>query len=277
MLAIGQFNQLSISRLSDFGAYLCTPEGVEVLLPRNETAANAEVGQIMDAFIYLDSEDRLVATLKQPKAQVGQCAFLKVAEINDVGIFLDWGLPKDLFLPFSEQAKPMEVGNNYLVYLYLDQQNRILASAKLDRFFDKTEPNYQRGDKVEAIIAGRTELGYKAVVDQEFWGVLYYNEVFERLRVGMKVTAYITKQRDDLKLDLRLTHPTKPLVEGLEARIMERLIQEGGYLGISDKSDPKLITAVFNVSKAAYKKAIGSLYKQKKIKLSKKGILLADE
>lgn len=277
MLQIGQLNTLTISRLDQQGATLAAVEGLELQLSQHETPSDAQVGNQLTVFVYLDSDDRLAATLKQPMAQVGQCAFLKVAEINNTGIFLDWGLPKDLFLPFSEQQKPMEVSHSYPVYLYLDQQNRILASAKLDRFLDKVEPSYQRGDAVDIMVTGRTELGFKAVVDNKFWGVLYYNEVFERLRVGHRCRAYINKQREDSKLDLRLQNPTQAMSNELEARILQRLKEEGGYLAISDKSDPKLISAVFNVSKGAYKKAIGSLYKQRKVKLSKSGILLSEE
>ncbi|GGB08996.1 CvfB family protein [Agarivorans gilvus] len=274
MLEIGRLNQLTVIELADLGAYLDGGEWGDILLPTKELPEHLAEGDELTVFVYRDNEQNLLATRQTPKVQVGECANLLVKEINDVGIFLDWGLEKDLFLPFSEQQQPMEVDRHYVVYVYLDNQQRITASNKLDRYIDKSPHHYQRGDKVQLLIAGRTELGYKAVVNHQHWGVLYYDQVFKRIRAGYSCEGYIQKVREDQKLDVSLEPIGIKKAIDIGEQILTKLEQEQGYLALSDKSSPQAIAAIFGVSKATFKKAIGRLYKEGLITISKTGIVL---
>ena len=203
---IGKFNELKVVAIADNGAYLDGGDLGEILLPNRYLIESIQVGQYINVFLYSDSADRLVATTQTPLAQVGEFVSLKVIQVNKMGAFLDWGLPKDLLVPYNQQHTAMEVGKYYLVRVFLDQRTeRIAASSKLDKFIDIWPAEYQQGDKVNLIIGGKTDLGFKAIVNDLHWGLLYDNEIFQPLRIGKKVTGYIKQVRSDGRLDLILT------------------------------------------------------------------------
>ncbi|CAM5189186.1 CvfB family protein [Alishewanella longhuensis] len=274
MIALGTLNTLTVKKQVKFGYYLDGLSWGEILLPNNVAPANLEIGQELSVFLYLDSEDQLIATTERPRIMVGQVAMLPVVAITKVGAFLNWGLKKDLLVPFSEQQIPLKEGQHYLVYCYVDLSNRIVASTKLDRHIHKTPANYQIGDKVAIIVSEQTDLGYKVVIEHQHWGVLYKNEVFKPLRRGDKLTAYVMKVRDDGKIDLRLVSTTHKQAQELTDKVLYKLTQNGGKLALTDKSSPEQIYDAFGVSKKAFKQAIGALYKEKKIVITEQGLIL---
>lgn len=277
MMSLGTLNTLTVKKQVKFGFYLDGESWGEILLPNNVAPAGLQPGQQLSVFLYLDSEDQLIATTERPKVMVGQVAYLPVVASTKVGAFLDWGLKKDLLVPFSEQQIPLKVGQHYLVYCYVDVSNRIVASTKLDRHLHKTAAPYKEGDKVDIIISEQTDLGYKAVVNHQHFGVLYKNEVFKPLRRGDKLTAYVVKVRDDGKLDLRLNKATFEQANVLGNQILKQLKANGGKLALTDKSAPELIYQQFGASKKAFKQAIGTLYKERKIVITEQGLLLVPE
>ncbi|MNZ29562.1 hypothetical protein D3C78_468130 [compost metagenome] len=265
MALIGRFNSLQVVKHTDFGLYLDGGPDGEILLPRRYIPAGepCEIGDWLNVFVYLDSEDRIIATTQKPKVQVGGFASLKVVEISHVGLFLDWGLPKDLFLPHSEEKRPLQVGDYCVVHVYLDPRTRrITATARLDRYLDNTQPNYKPGQAVELLVAERTDLGFKAIVNGKHWGLIHKNELFKFLRVGMQETGYIREVRADGKISLSLQPIGQGAADSLGEQILAKLRAEGGSLALSDKSPPELIAKLFGVSKGNFKKAIGGLYKQ---------------
>ena len=278
MITIGQYYSLEVIKTVDFGFYLDAEDLGEVLLPRKHAPHDLAIGDTIDVFIYLDSEDRAVATTQKPKAKVGEFAYLKALAITEVGAFLDWGLDKDILVPFAEQHRKMEVDHSYLVYLYIDQRDgRIAASSKIDKFLDDDRPhNFRPQQAVNLIIANSTELGFKAIINNSHWGVLYSNDVFQRLSFGQSKKGFIKKIRPDGKIDLSLQG-------GQETRdkyakiILLYLNKENGFAPVHDKSDPQLISKLFGMSKKAYKKAIGGLYKQRIISIEKDGIRLIEK
>lgn len=274
MLALGKINRLTVKKQVKFGFYLDGLSWGEILLPNNVAPKDLQIGQTLEVFLYLDSEDQLIATTERPKIKVGEVAMLQVVATTKVGAFVNWGLKKDLLVPFSEQQLPLKEGQSYLLYCYVDNSNRIVASSKLDRHLHKTPSPYQAGDKVDIVISEQTDIGYKAVVNHQHWGVLYKNEVFKPLRRGDKLSAYIVKVRDDGKIDLRLNAATYKQALELTAQILTKLEQNAGKLALTDKSSPEQIYASFGVSKKAFKQAIGTLYKDKKIVIAEHGIIL---
>lgn len=278
MALIGRFNTLQVSKFTDFGLYLDAGADGEILLPKRYIAKQEalEVGDWLNVFVYLDSEDRVIATTQKPKVQVGGFASLKVVEINSVGLFLDWGLSKDLLLPHSEEKRPLQVGDYVLVHVYLDPRSRrITATARLDRFLDNSPATYQVGEQVELLIAERTDLGFKAIINERHWGLLHKNELFRFVRSGMRETGYIRELRDDGKINLSLQPVGAEQRDVLAERIVEALQAAGGFLPLSDKSPAELISQQFSVSKGNFKKAIGGLYKRGVILIGDDGIRLA--
>ena len=275
MITIGKTYTLKAVKKLDFGVYLDAEDLYEVLLPKKYVPRDLKIGDDIEVFLYLDSEDRPVATTLIPKAQLNEFAYLPVVDINNMGAFLDWGLEKDLFVPFGEQHRPMEMGRSYIVYLYLDKiKGRITASSKIDKFLDDERPhNFTPQQAVKLLIANSTDLGYKAIIENSHWGVLYSNEVHQRLSFGQSVDGFIKRVRDDGKIDLSL-QGGKETRDKYERIILGYLKQQGGFAQVHDKSDPKLISDLFGMSKKAFKKAIGSLYKQKIINIEKDGINL---
>lgn len=275
MIAVGKINQLAISRSTDFGLMLDDGDGGEILLPRRYVPATWNIGDKLEVFVYLDSEDRLTATTQRPKAMVEEFALLKVKEASRVGAFMDWGLPKDLLVPFREQRTPMREGESYLVYIYFDRvSGRIVASAKLDKFVANSQRVFKTGEKVELTVWQRTDLGYKAIIENESWGMVFHNDVFQPLERGQRLTGYIKRVRPDGRIDLALHPPGYGKVTDLTTVILDALKANGGFLPITDKTPPADIYDRFGVSKKTYKAAIGALYKKRLIEFTDEGTKL---
>lgn len=273
MAEIGNYNTLDVIRETENGVYLDGGEHGEILMPRKYVDAGTKERGTADVFVYTDSEDRLVATTEKPFAKVGEFAHLKVKATGKFGAFLDWGLTKDLLVPYSEQRSKMVEGNRYWVYIYLDLlTNRVVASAKLNKFLDNTPPEYTKEQKVDLIVLEETDLGYKTIVNLEHTGMLYKNQVFRSLEIGSKTTGYIAKIRDDEKIDLLLEEPGYEKVDAISEKILAELEANGGFLAVSDKSSPEMIKAMFGISKKNFKKAIGGLYKKRLISFASDGI-----
>ena len=275
MAEIGKYNKLRVIKEVDFGVYLDGEKEGEILMPLRYVPKDCQVGDYVDVFLYLDSEDRLVATTEKPYAQVGEFAMLRVKSANKIGAFLDWGIMKDLLVPFREQKVTMTEERSYLVCIYVDEETqRIAASAKLNKFLDKTLPEYAVGQEVELIIESETDLGYKAIINNSHWGILYENEVFEQLAKGLKLKGYIKKIRTDNKIDLSLHPLGYDKVDPITQMILDELKKERGFIAVSDKSDAELVYRVFGISKKSFKQAVGALYKRRLITIEKDGIRL---
>ena len=275
MAEIGVFNNLRVIKEVDFGVYLDGGEHEEILLPRRYVPENCKVDDNIRVFIYLDSEDRFIATTETPYAVVGDFALLKVIAIESVGAFLDWGLLKDLLVPFGEQSPTMEIGKSYVVKIYIDKQsNRIAATTRLDRYLDNEPGNFHAGQEVELLICNQTDIGYKAIINGTHWGVLYSNEVFQPLKSGQKIKGYIKKVREDNKIDLSLHKPGYERVDDITDTILNVLKEQGGFISVTDKSSPETINKLFGVSKKTYKKAIGAIYRKRLITIESDGIRL---
>ena len=269
----GRINTLRVVKILDFGIYLNAGEDGEILMPTKWVPKETIVGDEIDAFVYFDSEDRLIATTIKPKAMVGEFSFLEVKDVNNIGAFLDWGLDKDLFVPFKEQNAKMIVGKSYLVFLYIDPlSKRITASARLERFLDKEPADYSVGEEVDLILWTRSDLGYNAIINCKHAGMLYENEIFRDVRTGMLTKGYIKQVRADGKIDLILDKPGYEKIDEMAAKILEMLESNDGYLAINDKSPAEEIYNILQMSKKNFKKAIGSLYRQKRIIIEDKGI-----
>lgn len=276
MVNLGKINTLKVLKKVDFGHYLDGGEFGEVLLPNRDTTAALELGEDIDVFIYLDSEDLPIATTTIPKAMVGECAYLKVIEVNPVGAFLDWGLPKDLLVPFGEQKKPMQVGQSYVVHLFVDQATqRITATTRIERYLAEISPYYKKGQKVSLLICGKSDLGYKAIVDDTVTGVIFNSDVIRPIRYGDTFTGYIKHIRADKKLDLCMQLVSREALDELSKQILAFIKSSGGETKLTDKSSPADISAQFGVSKSSYKKALGKLYKKRLILIEKHRISLA--
>lgn len=271
---LGKTNRLVMKRRVDFGVYLDGKEWGDILLPKRYVPATADIGSSIDVFLYLDSEDQLIATTERPLIKVGEVAQMRVVAVTKVGAFLNWGLKKDLLVPFAEQAVPMQQDYSYLVYCFVDKSNRIVASSKLDKFIGKTTPQLKAGDEVSIVVAEPTDLGFKVVVNNEHWGLLYKDQVFKQLRRGYQCKAYVNKLRSDGKIDLLLDKPGYGKTLDLTGQILQKLNENDGVLMLSDKSSPEAIYALFGVSKKVYKQAIGALFKEGKINLSENKIEL---
>lgn len=263
MSILGTTQTLFVNEISNEGAYLDGRDLGEVFLPSKEIEYEIEAGDSVQVFIYLDHAGQPTGTTKKPLAQVGEYALLRVKAINNTGAFMDWGLEKDVLAPYNEQKPKMKEGFSYLVRLYLDNASqRICASSNFNKFLSKDEPNYAPMEEVELIVAGKTDLGYKVLVNEAHIGVVYYNTVFKKLFVGQRLTGYIQKVREDGKIDVLLEKPGMGKVNDLSEKILDKLKAEGGILHLGDKSDPEAIRKTFSTSKANYKKAIGGLFKQ---------------
>ncbi len=273
---IGRLNRLRVLRISDAGVWLDGKDRGELFMPRSYAGINCVTGDDIDVFIFPGSEGEILATTKRPYAMIGEYALLKVASVTPVGAFLDWGLKKDLLAPFSEQKEKMEEGRSYIVYVHLDERtNRIVASSKLNRFMNAQAAGFAEGQSVDLLICSQTEIGYKAIIDNTRWGILYKNEVFQQLRKGQRLPGFIKKVRDDGKIDLCLQLPGYAQIGDAAERIIMTLKSGGGFLPITDKSPSEVIYRVFGMSKKTYKKAIGLLYKRRVIAIEEQGIRLS--
>ena len=261
----------------DFGVYLNGDEDGEILLPKRYVPEGTKPGDILNVFIYLDMEERLVATTLQPYVQVGEFACLQVAWVNQFGAFLDWGLMKDLFVPFSEQKMKMQVGRKYVVHAHVDEESyRIVASAKVERYLSKEKPEYAPGAEVNILIWQKTDLGFKAIIDDMYSGLLYENEIFCPLETGMEMKAFVKQVREDGKVDLILQKPGFEKIDDFSKTLLDYIKEHGGRINLNDKSPAEDIYDTFGVSKKTFKKGVGDLYKKRLITLHEDGIVLAD-
>ncbi|MDD5596681.1 MAG: S1-like domain-containing RNA-binding protein [Victivallaceae bacterium] len=276
MLKMGQINRLEIYRMVDFGAFLTDNDNEEVLLPRKFVPEGADTGSVIDVFLYLDSEDRPVATTQTPKAMVGETAFLTVVDVTEVGAFMDWGLDKDLFVPFREQKERMVKGESYPVRIVLDKvSGRIFGSSRFHVFAKKThEDNFRRGDKVDILVCSEEEIGFSVLIGNQYMGMLYKSELRRAVKPGDRLTAYISKLRDDKKIDVSLRKPGFSGIIKEKPLILEKLGEAGGFLPFNAQSSPEEIEEHFHISKRVFKQAIGNLYKEHRITVTADGIKL---
>jgi len=278
MVEIGKLNRMKVVKEVDFGLYLDGGDLGEILLPTRYVPKNCVAGDEIEVFIYCDSEDRLIATTEKPYVMVGGFACLKVVSVTGNGAFLDWGLPKDLLVPFSEQEHKMEEDKRYVVGVYVDENSdRIVASARLDDFlYDESEDDFEVGEEVSLFVANKSDLGYKLIINDSHWGLLHNQEVIRDLKRGETLTGFIKNIREDGKIDLCLRTLPSEKTGDVAEMIMQLLRKEGGFISVTDKSSPEEIRTLFGVSKGNFKKAVGALYKKKIIKLEEGGIRLND-
>lgn len=278
MATIGRFNVLKVLRETGSGYFLDGGELGDILLPGNNVPSALEVDDQIEVFLYFDSEDRIIATTDDPYCEVGEFALLEVIEVNEVGAFLNWGLQKDLLVPFREQKVKMEPGSWHIVHVYLDEQtNRIAASAKVDKFLGKVPAPYKAGEEVELFIYGPCPLGFNAIINNSHWGMLYSGEVFQPLNRGEHITGYINKVREDGKIDLYLYPAGFKKAETSAELIVEYLKRNNGFIELTDKSPADDIYETFGISKKNFKMAIGSLYKSRVIEIGLNGIRLIEK
>ncbi|ELJ8821991.1 S1-like domain-containing RNA-binding protein [Vibrio parahaemolyticus] len=277
MIKIGQINSLEVIKKADFGVFLDGDDYGSVLLPNKHVPEGTELGDHIEVFLYFDSESQLAATIDKPFAQVGEWGLMKIEGINQTGAFVNWGIKeKDLLIPFSEQRARFTAGQNILVYVYTDKASgRIVGTTKFNKWLDKTPANYEVNEEVDLIIAERSQLGYKAIVNGKHWGMIFPSDVFGKLFIGKKLKGYIKQVREDGKIDLSLQKVGVAKMDDLSSKIIDLLEKKGGFLPLNDKSSPEAIFDAFRTSKGTYKKTIGGLYKQGKIVIEKDGIRLA--
>ncbi len=277
MIRLGKHNELEVLREVDFGIYLDAGDIGDVLLPRKYIPEGAQIGDKVNVFLYLDSEERLIATTETPLVEVNQFAYLEVSWVNEYGAFLNWGLTKDLFCPFKEQKMKMLKGKKYIVYCYIDPVTyRIVASAKVDKFLSDEQPPYQSGDAVEILVQQKSDLGMKAIVDGQYRGLIFANEIFQPIHTGDRLTAFVKQVRPDGKIDLKLQKFFgKKRITTFSEQLLEYLQEsENGFCPLHDKSEAEDIYNTFGVSKKTFKRGVGDLYKQKLITLEENGIRL---
>ncbi|WP_299896168.1 S1-like domain-containing RNA-binding protein [uncultured Aquimarina sp.] len=277
MLKLGEYNTLEFVRERDQGVYLSDDEGNEVLLPNKYVPNQFMIRDEIKVFVYLDHEERIVATTLEPFATVNSFAYLKCTTVSEIGAFMDWGLEKELFVPFREQASKMRVGSWYLVYVYLDKEtNRLVGSSKTNRFLDNSLVLLSSYDEVDLIASHPSPHGWNMIVNQKYLGLVYQDEIFQKLTTGDRLKGFVKKVRPDGKIDLTLQRHGYRSIEPNAEQILKELKLQGGFIDLNDKSDPDDIKEVFQLSKKSFKKAIGSLYKAKKIIIEKEGIRLVE-
>lgn len=273
MAQLGQINHLKIVRKVDFGFYLDGENLGEILMPKRYIFPDMKIGDTIDVMVYLDGEERLLATTEISFAQVGDFAYLKVNKIENVGAFLDWGLSKELLVPFSEQKVKMEEGKSYVVHVYIDKiTDRITGSMKLEKFINKEKPEYTINQEVDLLIWTLTDVGYKAIINNQHIGVIYKNEIFRKISNGQKMKGYIKKIRDDDKIDLTLDKIGYTKIDSFAQLILNAIEKSGGFLPYNDKTDPEIIYNIFGMSKKVFKQSIGNLFKQRYIEITPEGI-----
>lgn len=276
MLRIGNYNELEIIKEVDFGVYLLSGED-EILLPKKYVPEGVKVGDKINVFIYRDSEDRLIATTLKPKAVVGEFAYLRVKDVNNVGAFLDWGLEKDLFVPHSQQKVKMEKDKRYVVRVYLDDvSKRILASSKLNKYFADDITDIKEGDEVDLLVYKYTEIGAGVIINNKYTGMVYKSDIYQSLTTGDKLKGYIFKIREDGKIDVTIRKIGFKKIVDSRDKILDALKENGGFLPLTDKSTPETIERTLEMSKGVFKKAIGNLYKERKIEILEYGIKLKE-
>lgn len=276
-IELGKFNQLEVVKEVDFGVYLDGGEEGEILLPARYVPEDCKIGDFLNVFLYLDMDERLIATTLTPLVQVGQFACLEVSWVNQYGAFLNWGLMKDLFVPFREQKMKMQVGRKYVVHAHVDEESyRIVASAKVERYLSKEKPEYAPGAEVNILIWQKTDLGFKAIIDNKYSGLLYENEIFSSIETGMEMKAFVKQVREDGKVDLILQKPGFEKVDDFAKTLLDYIKEQGGRIHLNDKSPAEDIYDTFGVSKKTFKKGVGDLYKKRLITLHEDGIALVE-
>lgn len=276
-IKLGDYNRLTIVKEVDFGIYLDGGDEGEILLPKRYVPENCKPGDELEVFLYLDQDERLIATTQQPLAKVGEFACLEVAWVNQYGAFLNWGLMKDLFCPFHEQKQRMEIGNRYVVAVFIDEESyRIAASAKVEHFFATDFPPYQPGEKVDLLVWQTTDLGFKVIIDNAYPGLVYRSQVFKSIRIGDSLQGYIMGVRPDGKIDVSLQPHGRQQTTDFAETLLQYLKDHDGFCELGDKSDAQDIKHRFEVSKKVYKKAIGDLYRRRLITLEDAGIRLVE-
>lgn len=278
MVQIGKINRLSIKEIQSETIQLDGGESGNILLTDRNPSLNYNAGDELDVFVYVDRQQRLLATTQKPYAIVGEVARLKVVDATEAGAFLQWGLEDDLFVPKSEQQEDMKEGKSYVVFVFLSEKsNRITGSSKIEKYLNKETPEYEEGEEVDIVIYARSELGYNAVIDNLYTGVIYENEVFQKIEIGRQQKGYIKKIREDFKIDLRLQQAGYAGVDNVCRTILKKIDKCGGMVPVTDKSRPEDIYNLFGVSKKVFKKAIGALYKKQLIILGTDGIKLSEK
>src|SRR5690606_1747871 len=275
MIRIGQYNKLKILRETSVGLFLGCNEGEDILLPNKYVPEIFDIGDEIEVFCYLDHEERPVATTLKPYITLNHFSLLQVKEVNQIGAFLDCGLEKHLFVPFREQARKMETGKRYLVYMYLDEEtNRLVGSSKTNRFIDNSELTVDEMEEVSLIVSRYTDLGVEVIINEMHKGLIYNNELFRKVSLGEKLKGYIKKIRPGNKLDISLQQLGYKNIEPSAEKLLEVLKSENGFLRLNDKSSPDEVTGLLQMSKKTFKKALGNLYKQKLVLIKEDGIYL---
>jgi len=278
MIEQGKEIELKIAKRATFGLYLADESGEEVLLPNKYCRDEMKPGDTTRVFVYKDSEGKKVATTLTPKIFIHEFALLKVSAVTGVGAFLDWGLEKELMVPFREQKQKMEVGRWYIVYLDLDKKSdRLYASNRVERFLQNDQISVKDGDEVALVVLQKTDLGYSVIVNHAHKGLIFDNEIFQEIRVGNRLKGYVKKVRDDKKIDISI-QPIgfRNVNDSNSELIYKTLVENDGFLAITDKSSPDEIYTLLGISKKAFKKSLGALYKQKKVDIQPEGIKLID-
>jgi len=274
LINVGAYNELEVVKQLDFGIYLKDGD-TEILMPTKWVPQNTKIGDKLNVFVFRDSDDRLIATTVEPYATANTFAFLEAKQVNQVGAFLDWGMDKDLLVPFREQSQRLEPGRSYVVFVYVDEEtNRLTASTKLNRYIENTNIELRDGDIVDLLIYSETDLGFNAIINNRYSGLIYKNEIYEAIRVGDKIKGYVKHVREDNKIDLSLQKSGFELVDDVKWRILNMMKQNEGFLALTDNSSPEEIKAKFQISKKAFKKAVGALYRERLVKITDKGIEL---
>ena len=274
-IKLGEYNRLTIVKAVDFGLYLDGGDEGEILLPSRYVPKDCRIGDELDVFIYLDNEERIVATTQKPLAKVGDFAYLEVSWVNEYGAFLHWGPLKDLFCPFREQKMRMEIGESYIVFVYIDRESyRIAASAKIEHYLQKDTPPYTVGTETDLLIWQKTDLGFKVIIDNRYQGLVYEDQIFKRIHTGDRMKGYISRVREDGKLDVTLQPLGYQQARAFSDTLLQYLKNNGGFCDLGDKSDAEDIKRRFQVSKKTFKKAVGDLYKRCLIVLDEQGISL---
>lgn len=279
MINVGRINQLEVTKEADFGWFLDGKDYGSILLTKKHAPEGVAVGDVVDVFLYFDADNQIAATTEKPVAQVGEWGLMKVEGVNSIGAFASWGIKeKDLLIPFSEQRGRLSAGQTILVYVYTDKASgRIVGTTKFNKILDKTPAQYTKNQQVDLLIAERSDLGYKAIVNGEHWGMIFPSDVFGKLFIGKQLKGFIKQVRSDGKIDLTLQKVGVAKMDDLSEKILSLLEKKGGFLPLSDKSTPEAIFATFKTSKGTYKKSIGGLYKQGKISIDKDGIRLIQD
>ncbi|WED23156.1 S1-like domain-containing RNA-binding protein [Vibrio sp. JC009] len=276
MIKVGQINTLEVVKKEEFGLFLDADDYGSVLLPNKRAPEDVKPGDKLDVFLYFDSDSQLTATTEKPVAQVGEWGLMKIEGVNATGAFVNWGIEKkDLLVPFSEQRARFRAGQEILVYVYTDRASgRIVGTTKFNKLLDKTPANYTKNQQVDLIVAERSDLGYKAIINGAHWGMIFSSDVFGKLFIGKRLKGYIKNIREDGKIDLSLQKIGTAKMDDLSQKVLDMLEKKDGFLPLNDKSAPEAIFAVFRTSKGTFKKTIGGLYKSGKITIEKEGIRL---